>query len=403
MAEIIEGNDPKHFLFDCYRRTDRSRGHRAETQFGFFNRSAWRCAEIGRETLETWFANLPIKKKADLRSRFRADDGQHSGALLELVTHEILRAVAKGVQVEPDLNGRSPDFSAIYGDTRFIVECTVAQESDEKFGSLKRENVVWDAINSFDASPFKLMVRPISVGAKQPPASMIRRFLEGWLASLTDDSGSESGRSGLHSMTKAWKWQGWELQFEAIPINPPANGGAIGVTIGRPQVVNDSRISRALNRKAERYSHPRVPYIIVVAETNRLPKESVILDALFGRERWLLNDFGFSFLTRAFNGFYGSSSKPRNQHVSAVLYKRSMENVWSICGYGTRYSENGVSFPVPDWHLVHNPAAKLPLLKGMFTFAAEYIWQSEKLTRIEPARTLNDVLGLPNPWPGEEH
>ena len=403
MVEIIEGNNLNHFLFDCYPRTDRSVGHRAETQFDFLNRSAWRCAEIGRETLETWFANLPVEKKADLRGRFRADDGQHSGALLELVTHEILRVVTKGVQVEPDLDGKHPDFSVIYGDTRFIIECTVAQELDEKFGSLKKERVVWDAINSVDAGTFKLIVRFVSVGDKQPRASMIRRFLKGWLAFLFDDSGSESGQSGLHSMTNTWKWQDWELEFEAIPINPPANGGAIGITIVQPKFVNDSRISMALEGKSKKYSHPQAPYIIVVAEMNKPAEESVILDVLFGAERWLLDDFGFSLLPRAFDGFYGSSSKPRNQHVSAVLYKRSMENVWSICGYRTRYGENGSSFPVPDWYLVHNPAANLPLPKGVFTFAAEYIWQSKKLTRIEPARTLNDVLGLPNPWPGEDY
>ena len=69
-----------------------------------------------------------------MRGRFRADDRRHASALLELATHEILRAAAKDVQVGPAFNGGHPDFSAIYENTSLMVECTVAQESDGEFG-----------------------------------------------------------------------------------------------------------------------------------------------------------------------------------------------------------------------------------------------------------------------------
>ena len=83
----------------------------------------------------------PKKRRRTCGAGFRADDRRHASALLELATHEILRAVAKDVQVGPAFNGAHPDFSAIYGDTSLIVECTVAQESDGEFGALQRERV----------------------------------------------------------------------------------------------------------------------------------------------------------------------------------------------------------------------------------------------------------------------
>ena len=171
-------------LFDCYERTDRSGGRSTESAFEFFNRSAWRCADIARTTLESWFANISDEKKADLRGRFRADDRRHASALLELTTHEILCAVANDVQVGPSFEGGHPDFSAIYRDMSLIVECTVAQESDRKFGALQREKAVLDTVNSIQAGSFGLKLEPRSVGETQPPIGQLRSFLEDWLASL---------------------------------------------------------------------------------------------------------------------------------------------------------------------------------------------------------------------------
>jgi hypothetical protein len=318
-------------LFDCYNRTNRSGGRRAETAFEFFNRSAWRSAEIARDTFESWFANLPHGKRADLRARFRGDDRSHSASLLELATHEILRATAENVRVEPDLGGGRPDFSAVYRGTEFIVECRVAQESDAEFGALQRENAVTDAINSIQAGPFRLMLEPISVGGGTPPLSRLRNHLEGWLTSLPRVGESAPRRNGLIGESTVWQWQDWLLRFEAIPIHSPTNGDAIGVTTKPVQAVTDNVIiGRALKKKAERYRPPQVPYLIVVARRESLAGAEIILDALLGPMSMVFGPNG-SIQTRTFDGLWGSPSNPRSRHVSAVLYKHRMRDAWSIC------------------------------------------------------------------------
>ena len=194
------------------------------------------------------------------------------------------------------------------------------------------------------------------------------------------------------------------MRFEAIPIHSPTNGDAIGVTTKPVQAVTDNVIiGRALKKKAERYRPPQVPYLIVVARRESLAGAEIILDALLGPMSMVFGPNG-SIQTRTFDGLWGSPSNPRSRHVSAVLYKHRMRDAWSICSQtsATDYFDDTWR-TVSDWWLVHNPAADIGLPEGMFPFATEYVWRSENLTSIKPTRTLNDVLDLPDPWPGEEH
>lgn len=359
MAKEQTGKEPKEFLFDRYERTDRSGGRKAECAFEFLNRSAWRCAEIARYTLESWFTNVPDDKKADIRGRFMGDDGRHPSALLELVTHEILRSVARDVQVEPDLGGGHPDFSASHRGTKFLTECTIAQESDVEFGALRREQVVLEAVNSINAGAFRLMLQPLSIGGTQPSTSRLCNFLQRWLASLNQEVETSSERIGHSFGQNTWEWQGWKLRLDAILVNSPVNNRAIGVTIsGAQPVVDDSIISRALKRKSERYSKPQAPYLVVVARRESLGEPAVILDVLFGPERWQF-DFDraeISVQPRQFDGFWGAPSRPRHRHVSAVLYKRNLKNVWDVCRQNLASNDFSPLRPVPEWYLVHNPA-----------------------------------------------
>ena len=403
MAKETTDNMQNTYLFDCYERTDRSGGRSTESAFEFFNRSAWRCAEIVRVALESWFANIPQERKADVRGRFRADDRRHASALLELATHEILRAVAKDVQVGPDFNGGHPDFSAIYGDTSLIVECTVAQESDGEFGTLQREKIVLDTANSIQAGSFGLKLEPRLVGETQPPIGQLRSFLENWLASLSRQIDSQAVVRGVPLDSREWKWQDWELRFEAIPFDSPVGSGPLGI-IQRPAqtIVGNARIARALDKKAEKYKRLQTPYLIVAAERESLEGPEVIFDALLGRTKAIFGPAGL-IQTRTFDGLWGAPSNPKRRHVSAVLYRHRMRDAWSICSQIHTTDHNGSWRWLPGWQLVHNPEADIPLPRGMFPFSTEHVWHSGQSVAVDPTRTLNEVLGLPDPWPGEEH
>lgn len=273
---------------------------KSDSYFSFLNCSAWSKVNNVRDTLESWFARIPQEKRKGIRSLFRSDDRQHTGALLELVTHEILCAIGNEVEADPNIEGKTPDYAATVKDASVIVECTVVQETDEDF--------------------------------------------------IASQSVSASKRTAREA--------GVSIRVEALGV--------------------DYQISRATTKKAWRYRNVKSQFILFVGGHRWFSHEQAIIHALFGR-----NTF------RDPKSFFGTSMQPKNAHVSGVLFKSfDVEgSVWDLCR------------PQLPWEFVHNPWATFPSQRGMFPFATEWMPESGTLYQIEPTSTLNDVLGLPDPWP----
>ena len=380
-------------LFDDVIHTDSGYKRRDESDFECLNRLAWVSVEIGRGTLESWFARFPEEKKLDIRGRFQGDDREHQGALLELATHEILCAVGSNVQVEPDIDGRRPDFAVTYKGATIVVECTVAQESDDDFNATNRENTIKKAVNDIDTEPFALFWRRLSPGCDQPPTRQLCNEIRNWVSSLNADEELRRLRQGHEPREMEFVFgNGWKLRLGAVIFGSGKHrehgAGAISLEVGRGGGFrrDDVRLKRALEKKADRYRSLTSPYVVVVGSGIVFPDLSDMLKALFGRTE-LRGE-----LTKTPDCLLLSpSGQPKNRHVSAVLYKPGFGGLWTICG-----TEN-------PWQLVHNPWANAPLPSGMFTFATEWVLESTGFVDIKPTRTMNSVLGLPDPWPGMEH
>ena len=394
-------------LFDNIIRTAQTSGRYSTSSFDFINESPWKSASDARRTLEGWFTRIPADKQKDLRERFRGDDREHSGALLELLSHEILSKFCNQVVVGPKTIEGAPDFSALYGNTPLIAECTVTQESDKEFGALRRERTVLDVIDSVNAGPYTLLVEPKRVGTNQPSGSQLRRYIETQLRGLGTDRGSGTDSPGqMLEHPIIWQWQDWKLRFRVIIKAGNSGTRALGGRQGNAQwVVDDKMMNRALEGKSEAYKQLHMPFLVIVTLREGMGNEESLMDALLGPEQVLLPGVPGqqAILHRTLNGFFGSPKKPRNRHVSAVLYKWRLPDAWSIRNQRMAYDpDTNSGFHPPDWTLVHHPAASYRLPEGMFPFATELVWHSETPTRINPSTTLNTVLGLPDWWPGEK-
>ncbi len=403
--EIIGSSELR--IFDDIKRTGEDRERYSVSSFQYFNQSSWKSVGILRDTLERWFAKIPPDKRKHLRQRLRGDDRAHSGALLELLIHELLLACCLEVVVDPTISRGTPDFSATYGHTRLIAECIVAQESDKMFGVLRREREVLEVINSFDSGRYSFMVEPRRVGSQSPPRALLKNYLEKQLSSvIARGAVADNLAQLLEERPIVWKWRDWELHFGVIEGGTESQSGSIGGRYSRPQlVVDDTIIARALDRKAEAYRQLDMPYLVVLAQREGLGGEEDLKSALFGRERLVVDmETRTGDAHRPLNGFFGSPKNSRRAHVSAVLFKRSLRNAWDIRNQWNMplFGDSSSSYQPPDWILVHHPEATNPLPQGVFPFAVEYVWDSETPTRIEPTLTLNAVLGLPDDWPGEE-
>lgn len=392
----------------------------SETKFEYLNRSAHEWTGNVRDTFEFWFGKFPEDKKRDLHSRIRSGDDHMLGASLEIVTHAILEAIAIKVIVEPHLAGGRPDFQASHQQTIFAVECTVAQESDSDVRGSRRENTVKDLINSIDSRDFKLLFNLRESSQKQLPARKLRRELRRWLESLDPESERHRIERGGPSSTFPWCEYGWSIQFTAIPVNTRRDPRAIGAEIQGPSdaTENYTKLGRALKGKADVYRSIELPYLVVAGSATSIQSDDEeLFETLFGPWYCKIDrDLrAIVFEGRRWDALWGSPDRPRNRHVSAVLYTPWREP-WGFCArplvfsyppdaYFETFEEalaaNDIETDEPSqWRLAHNPWAAAPLPRGLFPFAKELYSDSSERVSAEPQTTLNHVLGLPDPWPG---
>lgn len=386
-------------IFDAGERTYKDFADRDESHFTFLNRSAWESVETARKTLESWFSALPEGKKGDIRSRFRSDDRQHQGALLELATHQLLNSICTGVQVDPSFNNMTPDFAATYEGAQFVVECTVAQETDDEFNATRRVERVKKAIDSVDTGRFRLSLELLSIGPKQPPTGKLCDKVKSWVDSLDADEEILKLKQGYRASSMEWCQDGWEIHFEALPVNSCAttrrDKRAIGVEFGGGGWHQDDvRLKRALTKKTTKYKNLDLPYLVVFSSGSACVFGRDLIEALLGHTVFIPyvwpHEAEPSLQPKhEFDGLFGSPSTPRNCHLSAILFKPRI-GVWSLCGYDD------------PWLLIHHPWTEHPLPHGMFPFATEWIPESGKFSKVKPTVTLNEVLGLADPWPGWE-
>ena len=132
------------------------------------------------------------------------------------MTNQLLRSICAGMPVDPRINNLTPYFAATHKGANFVVECTVAQESDQDIGATKREERTKKAIDSVDTGRFRLSCQLFSTGTELPPTGELCRAIKNWLDPL--DSYEERRRLKQCYSPRALLWSkgGWELQFEVI-------------------------------------------------------------------------------------------------------------------------------------------------------------------------------------------
>ena len=398
-SQVAAGTPSQTLLFDTVTRSYMGIRDRDETQFVFQNRSAWASMKRARQTLESWYSALPETKKRDTRGRFRNHDQHHLGALLELATHQLLLSLCTSVQVDPNFNNLTPDFSATYMGTDFVAECTVAQDSDQEIGATKRAEIVKKAIDSVDTGRFRLSCELFSTGPNQPATSELRRTLRKWVDSLDPVEEIRRRGQGYGPSELPWRKDGWDLRFEVIHVDSSSNGRkdmrAIQMDIsGGGFRHDDASLKRALQGKSAKYSNLALPYLVVCGSGIEYADPQDLDKALFGHVAYVSHGQSIGVTVNlqpkpVYDGLFGSPSSPRSRQLSAILFKPRF-GLWTLCGKDD------------PWLLIHNPWAQLPLPNGMFPFATEFIPKSGEFHTVEPTTTINKVLGLVDPWPGRD-
>ena len=347
-----------------------------------------------RKTLEVWFTHYPQDKKNEFLSRFRSDNVSYCGALLELVTHEILLNYAGRVQLEVGLpSGRKPDFHLKTPEGRKLwVECTVAQRSQALEGPTNSARRLQEAVNSIDTSPFRLSWTLLRHSTQsQPRETTLKKHIEDFVHELAERIAGRSILQGTYLGETHWEDRGWKIRFGAYYLpgrsgNDPTiameNGGNAGINeenegwLG----VDAQKLRPVLEAKAKQLKSASGSSIIVLShtESNLDSTGDVLKIALFGN----------STSANRHGPFYGSADNPSNQHVTGVLYFPWIK-AHMFCSHEA------------PWFYVPHPWSSSPLGEDIFTFARRGALNSDgSLEWSEPLCTLNDLLCLPFDWPG---
>jgi len=224
-----------------------------------------------------------------------------------------------------------PDFLAQDNDNNlFYVEAVQSIENSQKVCSANvRLNVVYDTINRLRSYDFFLGLDYEGLPNSNLPGRQLRNDLEKWLKSLDFDSVQKKLEiEGYDSLPKiSFNFDGWEVDFTAIPRNPENRDipidGPIGLFCPEARWLSTwETIRDSLLTKGSYYGELESPLIIAVdANVFHLDKID-IMQALFGQEQFTFDRSNIEReprMRRAPNGVWHGPQGIRNKEISAVL------------------------------------------------------------------------------------
>jgi hypothetical protein len=381
-------------LFDNIGRTYLGIKSYADSRFEYLNLSARPSVRRIRSLLEDWYSDYPLDYRNELKIRFCSkNDLDHISAFFELFLHALFLNLGFEIEVHPDIPGQTthPDFLVLKEkEPLFFLEATRAASPKEETADEKRKNVVYDTINKMDSPNFFLEVKVNSSSEKSPPGKKWRSQLKKWLSGLNpDEIGKILNLKGLDGLKgKRLEDVGWSVTFKPIPKSPLTRGKPgvrpLGIIwLNFRELKEHEWVKNSIRKKAGKYGNLNLPYIIAVNLISIFSQDSIIENALFGRE----GSYGNNEMTRDFDGAFCQPSGPQYTRVSAAMVFGYLH-----CG--------GIAKSKPV--IWHNPWASNPLDQELLPFSQEILILSKDMFQKKEGRNIADIFGLPANWPFKE-
>jgi hypothetical protein len=385
-------------LFDDIERTNLEPKWHSESTYEYLNLSARKPIRRVRFLLEEWFSKYPINYKKELKTRLSSqNDLTYLSAFFELFIYALFSKLGYEIDIHPDIPGESthPDFLVLKQEKPlFFLEATLAVGPKENTAEEKRRNVVYDTIDKMESPNFFLEVKVNSSSEKSPPGRKWRSQLKKWLSGLNPDEIEKIiNLKGLESIKKKTvkDESGWSVTFSPIPKSPRIRGKQVVRPVGITHIDFNKRrehewIKNSIKRKAGNYGKLNLPYIIAVNLKSLFSQDSIIENALFGRQgfgfnRWRNNDLK---MIRDFDGAFCHPPGPINKRVSAIMIFPYLD----CCG---------ITKSIPK--IWHNPWASKILEKDPLPFAHVITNLAEDRFIKRDGINIADVFGLPYSWP----
>jgi len=314
-------------LFDDLQRTDSSSRH-GETSFQFLNRSASSYFGSVRGLIEQWFGHFPEEHQASLRGQLRNDDAKFAAGFWELYLHEAYRRAGFEIEVHPSVPCAStrPDFLLTRGCDQFYLEATSISRPPREIAEEHRLDVVKDLLAQTHSPNFRLFLTVRSIGPSAPATKKLRRDLKYWVATLDPDAVAANAASNSTMPSFPWACDGWDLDFEAIPLRKSArhkdrSSALGGSSSGAVELVDNVHpLIKVLNKKRKHYGQLDHPLVVAVQLNTRFPTDTEdIVEALYGQAPVVGVDRADLVPERSKEGFWLGPDGWRNASVPQVV------------------------------------------------------------------------------------
>ena len=351
-------------LFRELDRSDRSFRRREESRFEYLDRSARSDCTDFRRILEESYASISEFSQRRARGKFIGkDDGEHVSALLELGIFSILRATVSSVDFEPAIDEQTPDLLVRFTDTEVVMDVTTLAPETTSNASRSVQKVI-GKLEEIDLRGYFVDAYVKKLVDYDTKITRLRKSFEAWINSLAFP---DTPCSELIWDDGSWRIQFVARKYDGIPnernqITDYALEDLSGCLTSDVDESFKTRIRNKVRDKSESYGELDKALVVAVipvgieAYINSIPIQKMLFDNAWKRPK-----------------------------VSAVLYK-PVSNPWEL------YGDNR------PWELVHNPFAKCPLEKGLFSFACEHVYESGDWGSHPPETNARLLLGLPAKW-----
>ena len=339
------------------------------SKFAFCNSDwIWGDNSAVRDRCEQWFQQIPEGKKADLRGKFRStDDSAHDGAFFELFLHELFTVLGCGVDFQPSIRGKTPDFHLNAEEGSIVVEATVAGHASNPLLAGPNGQKVLDDIGKLCSPHFSLLYDIEDTGnttlTRTTPS---KRYIIREVNKLLTDSDPDDVRGIVESLgrraapSKRIEWRGQAITVWLSPkaLQPGERGCSGRISIGRmnaKRIDPISSIRGALAGKASDYKKLRGPLLLAVnAASPFFSLDGDALNILWGDLcfQYGMDADGPGQYSRGDDGFW---SRSRSANVAGVLIFRNAEILNMSQSYATLYLNPRYCGPTPPSALLRLP------------------------------------------------
>lgn len=221
----------------------------------------------------------------------------------------------------------------------------------------KRKNVVLETIERLESPNFFIGVNAKGNPDTPPPGKALQKELSSWLESLDPDEVARNvDNKGFGEVpTMEWNHDGWNIEFEAIPIKPERRGKGqrvIGVLSGEARWINGwEPIRDAIRSKGGKYGELPKPLIIAVNVDDFSLDRIDEMQALFGQEEYVFNRNNHKAqpeMRRVPNGAWSGPTGPQYTRVSGAWLFGSMNPGNISSRKSTLYLNPWARLPVPN-------------------------------------------------------